>query len=315
MSTHIGLKERALHDLQQRFASEAGEAAWTADMHALFAAGSLDTAEALLAEALTALDSELAWECLEHPREAVALTGWDALAEAIAVHEGDAITGITIAIANDADRAFEKGAAHRPHVLLGLYTDEAYAFSRAAPGALLDACRSAEPGWAGWEEDVEVHMGIEGLDTLNTSLLHHKQRHFFRDGQTAPAPLRYVEFVLGCWWRALRWHQAVATQCAVHGLPGGPPVIAGMVDMRPEAAAIHASARAAPRPVLTVVGGRDMAAPMGCLGESFIQRKPAEPEPVAPPSVTTLRRRMQQESAPVSQPRRAGLLARLFGRR
>ena len=271
-----------MHGLQHKFASEAGEAAWNAQMQALFAAGALDEAEAQLAEA-------------------------------IALHEGEPVTGVTIAIANEADRAFEKGALHRPHVLLGIYTDEAYAFSSAVHWQLLDECQADEPAWAGREEDIEVHMAIEGLDGLNTRLLHHKQRHFFRDGQEAPAPLRYVEFVLGCWWRALRWHQAVAAASATTGLPRGVPVIAGMVDMRPEAVAIHATTNARARPTLQLVGGRDL--DTASIGDGLIQRRPVEDEGIASPAtVTALRRRMQAEDVAV-QPPAGGFLARFFGRR
>lgn len=249
-----------MHQLQTVFATEEGEAAWTQDMHALFGAGAFDEAEALLAEALTALDTELAWTCLELPREAVVLSGWEEMGEAIAMHEGDPVTGITIALANEGDRDFQKGALHRPYVLLGIYTDEAYQFSRAVHWQLLDECHAELPGWAGKEEDIEIHMDIDGLDGLNTRLVHHKQRHFFRDGEPAAAPLRYVEFVLGCWWRALRWHQAVATECAVHGLPRAIPVIAGMVDMRPEAVAIHDSGPPRSAPALALVRSEGSAA-------------------------------------------------------
>ena len=210
---------RGMHELQTVFASEDGETAWTQDMHALFGAGAFDEAEALLAEALTALDTELAWTCLELPREAVVLSGWEEMTEAIAMHEGDPVTGLTIAIANESDRDFEKGQVHRPYVVLGIYTDDAFAFSAAVHWELLDQCHAEMPDWAGKEEDIEVHMDIDGLDLLNTRLAHHKQRHFFRDEAPAAAPRGYVEFVIACWWRALRWHQAVATECTIHGLP------------------------------------------------------------------------------------------------
>ena len=310
-----------MHDLQKAFATEEGEAAWTQDMHALFGAGALDEAEALLAEALAALDSELAWTCLELPREAVVLSGWEEMGEAIAMHEGDPVTGITIAIANESDRDFEKGAVHHPYVLLGIYTDEAYDFSRAVHWQLLDECHADLPGWAGKEEDIEVHMDIEGLDTLNTKLAHHKQRHFFRDDNPAVAPRAYVEFVLGCWWRALRWHQAVATECTIRGLPRAIPVIAGMVDMRPEAVAIHDSGRGMTgsnaRPALTLVRSETASTIAESFGEGFIQRKVIEEER-APPSVSELRRLAQsadhQDGEVLDKPR-TGFLARIFGRR
>lgn len=314
-----------MHELQRVFATQEGEAAWNQDMHALFGAGALDEAEALLAEALAAIDSELAWTCLELPREAVALTGWEELGEAIAMHGGDPVTGVTIAIANEADRAFEKGQSHRPYVMLGIYTDEAYSFSRAVHWQLLDECHAELPGWAGHEEDIEVHLDIEGLDGLNTLLVHHKQRHYFRDGEAVPAPARYVEFVLACWWRALRWHQAVATECAIHGLPRAIPVVTGMVDMRPDVVAIHSSGTVAVD--LTTMGGERRAVPLGearpiaslseRLGENFIQRRSAEEEveKTAAPTVAELRRRAIEEGELLERPSRTSLWARIFGRR
>jgi hypothetical protein len=307
-----------MHDLQKVFATEDGEAAWTEDMHALFGAGAFDEAEALLAEALTALDTELAWTCLELPREAVALSGWEEMAEAIALHEGDPVSGLTIAIANENDRDFEKGAVHHPYVILGIYTDEAYAFSKAVHWEMLDECQAEMPAWAGKEEDVEIHMDIEGLDLLNTRLAHHKQRHFFRDDAPAAAPRPYVEFVLGCWWRALRWHQAVATECAIHGLPRAIPVLAGMVEMRPEAVAIHDSGVGKDLPALSLVKPDSTSTMAECFGDGFIQRKPIEEEEeTSPPTVSEMRKRAQQrdDGELLELPAKTGFLARIFGRR
>lgn len=303
-----------MHELQRAFATEEGENAWTQELHALFGANALDEAEAMLAEALTALDTELAWTCLELPREAVVLSGWEEMVEAISLHEGDPVTGVTIAIANENDRAFEKGQMHHPYVLLGIYTDDAYAFSTKVHWELLDECHAETPGWAGKEEDVEIHMDVDGLDDLNTKLVHHKQRHYFRDGEAAAAPARYVEFVLACWWRALRWHQAVATECAIHGLPRAIPVIAGMVDMRPEVMAIHDSSTGAARKGIVALR-RDGAVNMTeSFGEGFIQRKVVEEEK-APPTGSDIRRRALEDSEVIDRPKRTGLLARIFGRR
>lgn len=304
-----------MHDLQRVFATEDGEAAWTQDMHALFGAGAFDEAEAMLAEALTALDTELAWSCLELPREAVVLSGWEELGEAIAMHEGEPVTGITIAIANESDRAFEKGQSHHPYVLLGIYTDEAYEFSKTVHWQLLDECHAEMPAWAGREEDIEVHMDIDGLDNLNTRLVHHKQRHFFREGEPAAAPLRYVEFVLGCWWRALRWHQAVATECAIHGLPRAIPVVAGMVDLKPEVVAIHDSSNGADGIAVPLSRPDAAASLVSGFGESFIQRKAIEEdEGTTAPSVADLRRRAQGGGDLLEKPKYS-LWARIFGKR
>jgi len=310
-----------MHHLQQLFAAEAGETAWTDEMHALFAAGDFDQAEAGLRHALGALDSDLGALCLALGREHVVLTGWEELDEAIGLHEGEPVTGVTIAIANEYDRAFEKGALHHPYVMLGIYSDEGFAFSRAAPEAIIAELDKEFPDWAGHEQDIEVHFEVEGLDRLNTALLHHKQRHFFRDGTPPQAPLRYVEYVLACWWRALRWQQAVASVCVQHGLPGAIPVVCGMVEMRPEAVTLHrADGRAGDRTrrALPPQSSLHALAEAG-FGEGFIRRGEA-PVDEAPPTGIELRRRAAAAqaataAAQAAAPARPRLLARLFGRR
>lgn len=124
-------------------------------------------------------------------------------------------------------------------MMLGLYTDAAWHWSSAEADAALAECRGESPAWAGGDEDIEAFIEIVGLDALNTALVHHKHRHLIREGDVSPVPLRYVEFVLGCWWRALRFHQAVAVELDRHGLGGTIPVISGLIDMRPEVVAVH----------------------------------------------------------------------------
>ena len=308
-----------MHHLQQLFASSEGEAVWTEEMHALFVAGALDQAEAVLRHGLTGLDSELGALCLALGQEDVVLAGWDELAEAIALFEGEPVTGVTLAIANEQDRAFEKGLVHHPYVMLGIYTDEGFAFSAADAEAVMAELEQEFPAWSGHEEDIEVHLDIEGLDRLNTALLHHKQRHFFRDEAPAQAPLRYVEYVLGCWWRALRWQQAVAAAGAQAALPGGVTVVSGMVDMRPEALCIHPGAAG-----LAVQAAAQVAVPEARnplleagFGDGFIRRGEGPVED-APPTGIELRRRAAATAAAAaehsaSQPARPRFLARLFG--
>lgn len=303
-----------MHELQLLFASEEGEAAWTQRLQELFAANLLDEAEALLAEALTALDTELAWDCLELPREAVELVGWQELDEAILVHEGAPVSGVTIAIANETDRDFDKGRLHRPHVLLGAYTDEAFAFSTASRSDLLAEVGSEIPAWAGREEDIEVHLDIEGLDSLNTKLLHHKQRHIFRDSAPAEAPLRYVEFVLACWWRALRWHQAVTSECIIRGLANGIPVIAGTVAMRAEAMTIT-TCRDSAFSARTNAVGPDGSGIASLFGTDFIRREALTDEPMSFANGPDIRRRALSGEQVKEHPVRPGFLARLFARR
>ena len=298
-----------MHPLQQTFLTVEGEAAWEAELRAGFEAGALDDVHAVLEAALEELDSDLGRMCLETGPEAVTISGWEELVEAISDHEGEPVSGVTLAIANEADRAFEKGQLHHPYMMLGLYTDEPFDFSSATEQELLEQTRAEEgPAWAGYDEDIEVYLDLEGIDRLNTALLHHKQRHFFRDGKPAEAPLRYVEYVLGCWWRTLLFHQAVASECAIHGLPGGIPVVAGTVEMRPEIVTVHGiGAR-------TVEKAREVevkpAPPI--IAADFIQVRSIEEEVEL--SGADLRRKVLETGQEDEVEPRRGFMARFFGR-
>jgi len=296
-----------MHALQQVFASAEGEAGWESELRALFEIGELDEVHARLEPALAALESEFGDLCLAITPDQVTIAGWGELVEAIQEHEGEPIAAMTLAIANEADRAFEKGQQHHPYMMLGLYTDEPFRFTGASTSDLLEQTKLEDgPAWAGWDEDIEVYLDIDGLDRLNTALLHHKQRHFFRDDGPEKAPLRYVEYVLGCWWRALLFQQAVASECAMHGLPGGIPVISGMVDMRPEIVMVHGiGARTVERERETEV---KPAAPI--LASDFIQIRSVEE--VKEFTGSDLRRRVAETGQEDEAPRR-GLMARIFG--
>lgn len=300
-----------MHELQSQFATQEGEAAWTAVMHEHFHAGQLDDAQEYLAAQLAALDTELATRCLIDEPDRVKITGWDELCEAIELHEGEQITGVTLAIANETDRAFEKGQVHHPYMMLGLYTDEPFVFSRADRTALVEQTAAEEgPAWAGYDEDIEVFLECEGLDAINTALVHHKERHFFRDDTPDHAPRRYVEYVLACWWRALLFHRAVERICKDKPLPHGVPVLAGMVDMRPDVVAVHGLIEGdRPATPKQVERGPQMAE---MLPESMITRREVE-EIKEPPSGTDLRRRISG-TVQEEEPEKKGLLARIFGR-
>lgn len=297
-----------MQDLQRLFASVEGENGWEAELRALFEAGELGAVSDKIEQGLAALDTDLARLCLSLRPEAVVLTGWEELVEAIAGHEGEQVTGVTLAIANESDLAFEKGRLHHPYMLLGIYTDEAFAWSEASRDDLLTECHGEVPAWAGYDEDIEVYLDIEGLDALNTALLHHKQRHFFRDANPAEAPARYVEYVLGCWWRALLYQQAVAAECAIHGLPGGVPVVSGMVDMRPEVVAVHDGGHS-----MSAAAREEIPEMAEIIAADFIRRRPAE-EVNEFNGVDLRRRVVVEEPASEHGIERRGLLARIFGR-
>ncbi|EDL49231.1 hypothetical protein [Erythrobacter sp. SD-21] len=299
-----------MHELQTQFATQEGEDAWNAVMHEHFHSGQLGEAQAYLVSQLETLGTELATRCLIDDPDRVSITGWYELIEAIELHEGEPITGVTLAIANEADRAFEKGQVHYPYMLLGLYSDEPFAFSCADSAAMIGQALDEEgPAWAGYDEDIEVFLECEGLSAINTALVHHKERHFFRDDAPEHAPARYVEYVLACWWRALLFHRAVEKICAQKPLPHNVPVLAGMVDMKPEAVAVHGFVEGARPAVRDENEGPQMAE---MLPSSMITRREVA-EVKEPPTGVDLRRRVA-ESAEVEQPAKKSLMARIFGR-
>jgi hypothetical protein len=320
-----------MHPLQITFAAAEGESAWTETLRDLIAEARFAEAETILSEALADLDTDMGELCRAATAQTVAISGWPELAERIELAEGEeAITGLTVAIGNDGDLAFEKGRLHSAFMMLGLYTDEAWAWSQASREQLLAECAGDSPAWAGTDEDLEAFLEITGLDPLNTALIHSKQRHFIREGGEDHAPLRYVDYVVGCWWRALRFHQAVAAAEADHPLPGGVTIVSGMVDMRPDAVSVHLGGReaadslpvprlvvqSAPAPILAFDDDDEVEEEeepaLDLVARGLITRKPIVEE--KPLSGADLRRRVTAEVANDDPPVRQGFFARLFGR-
>lgn len=296
------------HRLQADFATPQGEEAYVEKLRKHVSSGYLEAAEGILIADLAMLDRELAQQCAALTRHQVKLDGWPELMDVISAFEGESVTGIAIGLANDPDLAFEKGLLHSPYLTLGIYTDSGFAWSTATREDILAQCASGEPQWGGHEEDVEVYMNIEGLDAINTALIHHKNRFFLRDGKPDRAPEGYVEYILACWLRALRFHQAIAAELAEHGLPGNIPVVSGTIDMVPDVVAVH-------YPEKTV----ECAAPavkLGSLITTTVPKRTVVLEEAAPPA--TIRQRIaaandQAEEAPAAEEKK-GFFARMFGR-
>jgi hypothetical protein len=296
------------HRLQADFATPQGEEAYVEKLRKHVSNGYLEAAEGILIADLAMLDRELAQQCAALTRHQVKLDGWPELMDVISAFEGESVTGIAIGLANDPDLAFEKGLLHSPYLTLGIYTDSGFGWSTATREDILAQCASGEPQWGGHEEDVEVYMNIEGLDAINTALIHHKNRFFLRDGKPDRAPEGYVEYILACWLRALRFHQAIAAELAEHGLPGNIPVVSGTIDMVPDVVAVH-------YPEKTV----ECAAPavkLGSLIATTVPKRTVVLEEAAPPA--TIRQRIaaandQAEEAPAAEEKK-GFFARMFGR-
>jgi hypothetical protein len=293
------------HRLQSEFAREEGEARYVERLRKLVTNGYLDAAEGILITDLASLDSEFAAYCAGLKREHVELSGWPELIDAMSLFEGESITGMTIGMANDADLNFEKGVLHAPYLLLGLYTDEAYRWSAASREDILDQLGADAPQWAGCEEDIEIYLEIEGLETINTALIHHKHRFFLRDGAPDKAPLGYVEYVLASWLRALRFHQAIAAQIAEHGLPGSVPVVSGTVDLRPEIATVHFPEKS-----------REVEQAQFASLTAAAPRRTAEIiEFERPNNIRAQIAAANANAAPEPEPEKPGLFGRMFGRR
>ncbi len=299
-----------MHQLQEVFATAEGERAFEERLHALFAASDFDAVETILSEHIATMDSPVAELCRQLDHDAIEINGLEDVFDCVDGLEGEPVSTVIIVAANPPDLAFEKGKTHEPFLAAMLYTDEDYAFSGTPADQIIAECGNEEgPAWAGKEEDIELYLEIEGFGPLNTALLFHKQRHFFRDDNPPQAPLRYVEYVVGCWWRALRCQQAIAARVKEHLHPIGIGAVVAVEDMRPELISVLA------KPAMEQVAERRPVVELASIeAETFIQRKVVEEEKEF--SGADLRRKVDEimEEAPEPEPKKRGFFSRLFGR-
>jgi hypothetical protein len=299
------------HPLQITFLEAEGELAWIEDMRSLLAAGRADEADARLTAELAGFDGALARLCLATPAEAVILEGWDDLLPILDEWEGPPITAITLGLTNPPDLVFEAGKMDEPDLLLSLYSDEAFPFSRASKADLAAECGKDFPAWLDGEEDVEFHCALSGLAALNTALIHCKHRYFLRDGRDpveGRAPGGYVEFVLGSWLLATRFLQATE-RATSEQLPTGSRLITGTVGINADFVTVLGPERTS---TLTSAERGAPAQPSFATlrVKPWVRHEEAAVE--APESGHTLRQRLKAPDAePVEQPR-PGFLARLF---
>lgn len=290
------------HPLQIKFLEPAGERAWVEEMRALLSDGRVLEADARLASEIGGFDGALARLCRATHVGDVSLEGWDDLLPILEEWEGPPITAITLGLTNSPDLVFEAGRTHDPELLLGLYSDEGFPFSRSSKAEVLLECGKDLPAWSGAEEDVEFYCTISGLAELNTALIQCKHRRFLRDGRDGVegrAPGGYVEFVLGCWLLATRFLQATERAISDFGLPAGCRLIAGTLEVNadfislvapsgfpgraPTSAAPGAEPAFAALTMKPWLPREDPTADARTNGPTLRQRlKPAEPEPAAP---------------------------------
>jgi hypothetical protein len=303
------------HPLQLAFLESAGERAWVEAMASLLSAGRTAEADARLAAELAGFDGALARLCKATAAADVALEGWDDLLPILAEWEGPPVTAITLGLTNPPDLVFEPGATNQPDLVLGLYSDEAFPFSRASKADLLAECAKECPAWTGAEEDVEFYCTISGLDALNSALIRCKHRRFLRDGRDGVegrAPGGYVEFVLGSWLLATRFLQATERAIAGDdGLPAGCRLIAGTVEVNADFIAVlgpDQPSAATPAPSATP---SDPAFATLTV-KPWVARE--DPTADALASGPTLRQRLVSVEPVSEAPPSGGFIARLFGR-
>jgi hypothetical protein len=300
------------HPLQLVFLEAANEQAWVDEIRGLLSAGRSGEADERIAAQLAGFDGALARLCKATRAADVLIDGWDDLIPILEEWEGPPVTAITLGLTNPPDLVFEPGAAQEPELLIGLYSDEAFPFSRASKADLLAECGKESPAWVGAEEDVEFYCTIMGLAELNTALIHCKHRYFLRDGRDGVegrAPGGYVEFVLASWLLGTRFLQASERAILEHGLPGGCRLIVGTVDVNAD---------------FVTILGRDQAStlhpplPAAATEPAFatLVAKPwvphDDPTADAPANGQRLRQRLKTADPLVEVEPRRGLLARLF---
>lgn len=301
------------HPLQLTFLEAAGEAAWIEGMRELLSAGRSAEADAKLSTELASFDGALARLCKQTDAPDVVLEGWEDLLPILAEWEGPPITAITLGLTNPPDLVFEAGRTHDPELLLSLYSDESFLFSRASKADLVAECGEELPAWTGAEEDVEFHCTLPRLAELNTALVHCKHRRFLRDGRDGVegrAPGGYVEYVLGSWLLATRFLQAAERAISEHGLPAGCRLIAGTVDINADFIAVLGAEQ--PRTSATATSAAEPSfAPLTI--KPWVPRE--DPTTDALASGPTLRQRLAPAEVPPAEAPRRSFLARLFGRR
>jgi hypothetical protein len=300
------------HPLQLAFLDAAGERAWLRDMCSLLATGRAEEADERLSAEIAGFDGSLARLCKASKAADVLLEGWEDLLPILTGWEGSPITAITIGLSNPPDLVFHQGPAPEPELLICLYSDDNFAFSRTTKAALLIEFGKEAPAWVGAEEDIEFYCKISGLAEINAALINCKHRHFLRDGRDGVdrrAPGGYVEYVLGCWLLAARFLAAVTRAVSIHGAPADTLLVVGTVDMKSDFVAVidpgelstsRSIVSRAPEPSFAKLTAKPVAF-----------RK--DPTWDGSPSHLTLRQRLRSvDPEPVQVPR--GLLARLFSR-
>lgn len=302
------------HPLQIRLLEAEDELAWIEEMRDLLSSGRSAEAEARLSADLAGFDGALARLCKSTNAADVTLDGWDDLLPILGEWEGPPVTAITLGLTNPPDLVFESGRIEEPELLLSLFSDEGYGFSRAGDAELLAECAKELPGWVGHEEDVEFFCTLSGLGPLNTALIHSKHRYFLRDGRDGVegrAPGGYVEFLLGNWLLATRFLQAVERAISDHGLPADCRVITGTFGEKADFVTILGSKK----PFATDSAPSNAQPQFATLSiKPWVPREDSAAD-FAPPATTLRQRLRSNQPEPAAEPPRRGFLARLFQRR
>lgn len=289
--------------MQRAFADRNEDRAFRTRIEAMLRAGEADAALASLRERMQACGagSPLIDLALATDPDALVLTGWDGVAQAIAREEtrGKAITALGIDFSWPGHIGLQPDAnGHMaPHIETNLYADlNDIAFSTASRADILEGYSGSGSKWQGRFVDIDDLIGVEGLSALYGSVA---KAAGDRDSNDAAGDA----YVLAACTSAILLHIAVRRAIAAGALP---------------------------RPMAVIVGSNEdfpfFDAPVVSVDEAsaLMLDRPATPPAPAPISSQdgvsgrALRSRLEterDETDPSSDPPPAkGLFGRLFGR-
>jgi len=191
----------------------------------------------------------LAELCLATRADAVELTGWDRLQQAVfrPLGTGGLCTAVGLDLSNAGEWRETPEGWLEPSVQVAFYTDDPFPFStRRRDEILAQTADYGAPGQARFH-DVGTYIGMEidGLARLNSAVEGHSPQRYIRPrtGQAPePAPADFVALRLAQWVRALRFHQLVKRFLDREGLARRIPAIVGLYLVGPVVGAVYYTA-------------------------------------------------------------------------
>jgi hypothetical protein len=164
----------------------------------------------------------------------LALSGWDALGEAVCQHDrpGRPVTALSIAFGwpgEDGPQPDAEGRFH-PHVETSYFNDDAFPFSQCGREDLLEGYSFYDCTWAGDAEATDTALSLDGIDDLHSALAELEAR-LLASAEPDEDGIR-AGSLGSCLLSALLF-QAVSDQIGRNGLPRPLCVMAGSNGVYP----------------------------------------------------------------------------------